>query len=160
MKIFKYKFTALTKVFIWLGLALAATAFGLTIYNIATGSYNNSSNIVFPIISYVAMFIASVLMSVLLISLLVSSYYEVGDKKLKTSFGIIKSSFDTNNITSIVLDRKTDKLAVYFKDGSFIAVVVKREWYEEFVNELLKCNPAIEYSINSQTSPPDEKPKT
>lgn len=159
MKVFKYKFSALTRVFIWLGLALAAVAFGLTLYNVLSKSYNNSANIVYPIISYVAMFFVSTLMAVILISLLVSSYYAVGDKKFRTSFGLIKSTFLTDNITRILLDRETGKLTVHFKDNTFVVVVVKPEWYEDFISELLKCNPAIEYTINSKTSPPDDKNK-
>ncbi len=159
MKIFKFKFTATTKVFIWLGLALSAAAFGVTLYNVLSGGYNNSANIVYPIIGYAAMFFVSVLLTVILISLLVSSYYAVGDKTLKTSFGIIKSKFDTDNIESIILDRETNKLAVHFKDSSFIMVVVKSEWYEDFITEILKCNPKIEYSIKSKENSPDDELK-
>lgn len=158
MKIFKYKFSVAARVFIWLGLALAAVAFGITLYNVLAKNYNNSANIVYPIISYAAMFFASVLMATMLISLLVSSYYAVGDKKFKTSFGLIKSVFDTDNIVKILLDRGNGKLTVHFKDDSFIVIVVKPEWYEEFIAELLKCNPAIEYTINSKINTPDDKP--
>lgn len=157
MKVFKYKFSALTRVFIWLGLALAAVAFGLTLYNVISGSYNNSANIIYPIISYAAMFFASALMATMLISLLVSSYYAVGEKKFKTSFGLVKSVFDTDNIVKILLDRETNKLTVFFKDNSFVVVVVKTEWYEDFISELLKCNPSIEYTVNSKTNSPDDK---
>lgn len=159
MKVFKYKFSVLTRVFIWLGLALSAVAFGLTLYNVLSKSYNNSANIIYPIISYAAMFFVSLLMAVILISLLVSSYYAVGGKKFKTSFGIIKSTFNTDNIVKILLDRVTNKLTVFFKDNSFVVVVVKTEWYEDFISELLKCNPEVEYIINSKTNTPDDQPK-
>lgn len=156
MKVFKYKFSTLTKVFIWLGLALSVAAFGFTLYNVLSGSYKNSVNIIYPIIGYVAMFFVSTLLAVILISLLISSYYAVGNKILKTSFGIIKSKFDTDNMESIVLDRTTNKLAVHFKDSSFIMIVVKSEWYEDFVTEILKCNPNMEYSIISKENSPDD----
>lgn len=159
MKIFKYKFSTTTKVFIYLGLALAAAAFGLTLYNVISGSYNNYSNIIYPIISYAAMFFVSILLFIILISLLISSYYAVGDKKFKTSFGLIKSTFLTDKVQSVALDRETNKLTVHFNDDTFIVIVVKSEWYEEFINELIKCNPAIEYTIISKTNSPDDQLK-
>lgn len=159
MKVFKYKFSALTRVFIWLGLALSATAFGITLYNVISKNYNDSSNPVYPIISYCALFFASALMAVLLISFLVSSYYAVGENKFKTSFGFIKSTFKTDDIVKIVLDRETNKLTVHFKDASFVVIVVKAEWYEDFIAEILKCNTSIEYSIISKTNSPDDELK-
>ena len=159
MKVFKYKFTNLTKIFIYAGLVLASAAFGVTLYNVLSGSYKNSAVIAYPVIGYAAMFFLSVMLFIISVSLLVSSYYAVGDKKLKTSFGIIKSTFNTDNIESVVLDRETNKLAVHFKDSSFIVIVVKSEWYEEFIDEILKCNPDIEYTINSKENSPDDQLK-
>lgn len=159
MKVYKFKFTKLTLVFIYLGLALAAAAFGVTLYNVISGSYKNSANIVYPLIGYAAMFFVSVLLFIILVSLLISSYYSINDKILKTSFGIIKSKFPIENIESIILDRKTNKLSVNFKDKSFIMIVVKPEWYEEFINDLLSRNSSIEYSINSKENSPDDPPK-
>ena len=48
-----------------------------------------------------------------------------------------------------MLDRKTKKLSVYFDENNFIIIVVKEEWYEDFIEELLKANSNIEYTINS-----------
>ena len=159
MKVFKYKFANVTKLFIWAGLILSVAAFGITLYNVLSGSYNNYANITYPVIGYAAMFLVSVLMFIILLSLLVSSYYAIGDKILKTSFGIIKSQFRTDDMESIVLDRATNKLAVHFKDSSFIMIVVKSEWYEDFIAEILKCNPKIEYTINSKENSPDDQLK-
>ena len=159
MKIFKYRFTKITHVFIYLGLALSVAAFGITLYNVLAGEYKSSPNMAYPIIGFVAMFAVSVLLFVILLSLLVSSYYSVGDKTLKTSFGIIKSKFSTDDMESIVLDRATNKLSVQFKTGSYILIAVKPEWYEDFINEILKCNPTIEYTINSVENSPDDQLK-
>ena len=95
------------------------------------------------------MYFVSVAAFVLLLSLILSSYYQIKDKKFKTSFGIIKSTYDIDKIQSVVLDRKTKKLSVYFDENNFIIIVVKEEWYEDFIEELLKANSNIEYTINS-----------
>lgn len=159
MKIFKFKYSKLITVAIYAGMALAAAAFGVTLYNVIKGDFLNSSNIVYPIISYGIMFLISLLMFVILISLLFSSYYSVNSTTLKTSFGIVKSRFKLENIESILLDRETNKLTVHFVDKSFIYVVVKPEWYEDFISEILKNNPKIEYNINSKQNSPDDQLK-
>lgn len=159
MKVFKFKYSKLTTVFIYVGIALAVAAFGVTLYNVLKGDFLRANNIVYPIIGYSIMLLVSVLLFVILISLIISSYYSVGNNILKTSFGIIKSKFHLENIKSVMLDRQTNKLTVHFVDESFILIVVKPEWHDEFVSELLKNNPKIEYTINSKQNTPDDKPK-
>ena len=92
-------------------------------------------------------------------SLLFSSYYSIDGQTFKTSFGIIKSKYDVKKIDSIVLDRETNKLSVFFNEHTFIVIAVKEEWYEEFINELLKANNKIEYTINSKENKPDDENK-
>ena len=36
-------------------------------------------------------------------------------------------------------------------------IVVKEEWYEEFIDTLCKANPSIEYSIKSKENDENEK---
>lgn len=157
MKVFKFKYSKLITVAIYAGIVLAIAAFGVTLYNVLTADSVQLS--VYRIIGYAVMFFISVLMLVILISLLLSSYYSVDSKTLKTSFGIIKSKFKLENIDSVTLDRTTNKLTVHFVDNTFILVVVKPEWYEEFINELLKNNPKIEYTVNSKHNSPDDQLK-
>ncbi len=159
MKVFKFKFSKLTTAFIFAGILLAVAAFSLTLYNVIKADYLYSNKAIYSIIGFVAMFIVSVALLIILISLLASSYYAVGGDELKTSFGIIKSKFKISEIDKVILDRATEKLAVYFKNETFVMIVVKPEWYEEFVNELLKCNPQIEYVINSVKNSPDNTKK-
>lgn len=159
MKVFKYKFTKLIAVCIFVGIAFAVAAFAVTLFNTITADYDNKTVIALTIARHVAMFIVSCTLFVILVSLLFSSYYSVGNKVLKTSFGIIKSKFSTDNIESILLDRTTNKLAVTLKNETCIMIVIKPELYEDFVSELLKCNPSIEYSINSAHNSPDDQLK-
>lgn len=159
MKVFKFRYSKLILAAIYAGIALAIAAFGVTVYNVIKGDFLQSNNIIYPILSNGIMFIISVLMFIILVSLLVSSYYSVDSKILKTSFGIIKSKFKLENIESVVLDRQTNKLTVHFADKTFILIVVKPEWYEDFISELIKNNPKIEYSINSKENSPDDQLK-
>ena len=159
MKVFKFKFSKLITGFIYAGIALSVAAFGLNIYLVASQGLSNAVNPVYPILQYSLMFLVSVLLFVILLSLLISSYYSVGDGYLKTSFGIIKSKYNLSNAEKIILDRATNKLAVYFKDSSFMMIVVKKEWQDDFISEILKNNPEIEYTINSIENSPDDNLK-
>lgn len=159
MKVFKYKFTKPIAVCIFVGIAFAVAAFAVTLFNTITADYGNNTVVALTIARHVVMFIVSCALFVILVSLLFSSYYSVGNKVLKTSFGVIKSKFSTDNIESVLLDRTTNKLAVKLKTDNCIMIVIKPELYEEFVGELLKCNPKIEYSINSVQNSPDDKHK-
>ena len=60
-------------------------------------------------------------------------------------------------LISLLLDRTTNKLSVYFDENTFIVISVREEWYEKFVSELLRVNPHIEYSILSKENDSDEK---
>lgn len=157
MKIFKYRFTKLIYTLIGVGIALCAVGFGVNLYTCITQGISSYADPVYPIIQYSVLFLVSVSLAVILISLLISSYYSVDDNYLKTSLGLIKSKYAINDIETIELDRKTNKLSVYFNNGNYIVIVVKEEWYTDFVQAILNVNPKIEYSIISKDSSSDLK---
>lgn len=159
MKTFKYKFTKLTISLIYIGIALCFVGLGINIYSVVTSNIGESANMVYPIIQYSLMFLIPVVLLVLLISLVLSSYYSIDEKTLKTSFGIIKSKYDIKEIQAIVLDRTNNKLTVYMKNNVFFVIVVKEEWYEDFIDTLCKANPEIEYSIRSKENDNDKDKK-
>lgn len=147
---FKYKFTTLALVLICFGIVLALVGIGLNTYNIFAERVWLYENNTLQVIRYVLVYFVSIALAIILISLLLSSYYSVDEKHFKTSFGIIKSSYDIKTIKLIHLDRTTNKLSVYFDDNKFIVIVVKKEWHDEFIDTLLKANPEIEFSIESK----------
>ena len=159
MKVFKYKFTKTITVFIYLGLALSVAAVAADTYLVIAEGIKSAANPVYPIIQYTLMYVVGILLFIILLSLLLSSYYAIDGTTFKTSFGIIKSKYEVNKIQSIILDRTTGKLSVYFDENTFIVIVVKEEWYEDFIDELLKANPKIEYSLKSKENKPDDTEK-
>ena len=159
MKVFKYRFTRTITVFIYLGLALAVAAVAADTYLVIAEGIKSAANPVYPIIQYTLMYVVGILLFIILLSLLLSSYYAIDGTTFKTSFGIIKSKYEVNKIQSIILDRTTGKLSVYFDENTFIVIVVKEEWYEDFIDELLKANPKIEYSVKSKENKPDDTEK-
>ncbi len=160
MKKFKFKFTKLTTVFIYIGLALAVGAVAVNTYFLIADGVHADANPVYSILQYTLMYFVAALLFIILIGLLVSSYYSVDEKTLKTSFGIIKSKYEISKIETILLDRTTNKLSVFFENQSYIVIVVKPEWYEDFTEALLKANPKIEFSIKSKENSPDDEKKS
>ena len=150
MKVFKYKFSKLTTGFIYAGLALCVAGLAINIYSLVTSDIMSAQNPVYPIIQHALFFLIPIILLVILISLLVSSYYSIDEKTLKTSFGIIKSKYDITEIETIILDRTTDKLSVFFKSGTVMVIVVNNEWYDDFIDALCKANSEIEFSIKSK----------
>ena len=149
MKTFKYKFTRLLKALMIVGMVLCVVGFGVNLYYCVTNGAKHGADPVYPVMQYVLMFFVTVVLFVLLLSILVRSAYVIDGKFFKTRFGFIVSKYDVEKIDSITLDRKTVKLTVTFKSGEFMVIVVKQDWYEEFVTALLLANPKIKYDINS-----------
>ncbi len=145
--------------FIWIGIALSVVAFAVNTYFVFAEGIGSAANAVYPVLRYALMYFVSVAAFVILLSLIISSHYQITGTKFKTSFGIIKSTYDIEKIESVVLDRKTNKLSVFFDDKNFMIIVVKQEWYQDFIDELLKANNKIEYTINSKENDIDEEKK-
>ena len=156
MKIFKYEFSKPTKIFIYIGLLLVATAFTANLVFVIKEDWTDV-NLTYSIIKYALIGFNTVLLFVILITLLLSSYYAVDGTTLKTAFGIIKSKFDLEKVQTILLDRNTDKLSVHFEDGNFIVIAVKGCHYTDFIEAVMAANPKIDYSVNSKEGDKPEK---
>lgn len=159
MNKFKFKFSKLTSVFIYIGLALAVGAAAVNTYFLIADGVHADANPAYSILQYTLMYFVAALLFVILLSLLISSYYSVDEKTLITSFGIIKSKYEIARIETIFLDRTTNKLSVHFENNAYIVIVVKPDWYEDFTDALLKANPKIEFSIKSKENSPDDNEK-
>lgn len=149
MKTFKYKFTPLMKTLIILGLVMCAAGFAVNLAFCIKNGISSAPDPVYPILQYSIMFFVTVLLFALLLSTLLFSAYIVDGKTFKTRFGFITSKYDVEKMTTVTLDRKTNKLTVEFDNGQFIVIVVKQEWYNDFIEAVLAANPKIEYTIVS-----------
>lgn len=137
------------KALIWAAIALSAAGFGITTWRLISNRSTYVATPFYNIMTYVLMYLITVALIVICVSVLLKSQYVIDGKTFKTRFGFIVSKYDVKKIDCVTLDRKTDKLTVTFTSGEFIVVVVKQEWYDEFITELLLANPKIEYTVNS-----------
>ena len=159
MKIFRYKFTRLMYIFIAVAMVFGAAVFAITLWQVIDFGLEHSAIQAATIVRYVLQFFVSVSLFVIALLFFTSSYYAVDGKKLKTSLGFLKSSYNIEKIDTVLLDRTTGKLSVMFEDESCINVVIESEKYEQFVQSILDVKPSIEYSIKSKTSTEDDDKK-
>ena len=83
---------------------------------------------------------------VVVVALLIRSQYIVTDEHLITQFGIIKSKFAIQDITSILLDTDSHKLTVYMGEEYFV-VSTNPEWNNDLVQALRERKPEIDFSF-------------
>jgi hypothetical protein len=158
MKTFKYQFSLLIRILIFVALALCIVGFGINLYQVIVVGLNDSYNIYYTLIRYILMFAVTITLFAILVSLLISSFYSIEDKTLKTHFGFIVSKYDIESIDSITLDRANNKLNVIFSQTQMLSIVIKEQSYDDFIEVLLACKPTIDYEIISLTND-DKKDK-
>lgn len=141
MKTFKLKFKPFIIILAYLGVAVSATAFGLNLWRcIANGGFTDF----YASLQYGIIFAVAVFAPVLLLCVVYHSSYTITDKEFITSFGFIKSKFPISAMTKVVLDKKTNRLAVYTGED-FMAFRLDEKWSQEFIDLLLSKNKKILY---------------
>lgn len=145
------------------GIALCAACFFLTSWQFVEFAQGVRGDVTsaWEWIKYLLLYLASLSLAVLLIAMLARSRYLITEKYLVTQFGILFSKYEIKKIRSVCLTAGTNKLNVFFDDfkSRFITIVVKREWYDDFIRTLTSVNDRIEFDFTSPKSDSDETPK-
>lgn len=143
-----------------LGIALCAACFSLTTWQFIefVGGLRGDMSSAWEWIKYLLMYFVSIFLAVILIAMLIRSRYILTEKRLITQLGIIFSKYELKKIRSVCLVNGTKKLNVYFDEfkNRFITIVVKEEWYDDFIKTLTELNNQIEFDF---TSPENEEKK-
>ncbi len=145
------------------GIALCAACFAMTTWQFVgfLGGLRGDIASVWEWIKYVLLYFVSVFLAVLLIAMLIRSRYILTEKRLITQFGIIFSKYEIKKIRSVCLVSGTKKLNVYFDDfkNRFITIVVKEEWYDDFIKTLTSINEKIEFDFTDPENNEGKKKK-
>lgn len=153
MKTYKFKLSKVAALLSALAIILSLGGIALTVYRIIKIGFAS-----FTVgVQHVVMLIVCVALLVVFISLLIRSYYKITDKEIILKFGVIKSVFKIEEITSVHLFTKTNKLVVYFKNETYTVIVVKENWHKDFIDDLLSKNDKIVYDVSYEESENDEK---
>lgn len=155
MKTYKFRLSKLVLALLIAALAASFGGIGFTAYRI----YRLGFSTVLLGIQHVVILIACVLLIVILVSILIRSCYKITDKEVLLWFGIIKSAYKIADIESVHLFTKTNKLVLYFKNERYTVIVVKPEWYNDFIKELLSKNSKIRYDVSTTDGTEDDVTK-
>ena len=154
MKNYKFKLSKTAVILSVLAILLSLGGCGWTIYRIIALGFPT-----FTVgLQHIVMLIVCALLLLVFISLLIKSFYRITEKEIILRFGIIKSVYKIEDIISVHLFSKTNKLVVYFKNETYTVIVVKPEWYNEFIKTLTSANKEIRYEVSyaeeDETDPP------
>ena len=145
------------------GIALCAACFALTSWQFIEfiSGLRGDITSAWEWIKYLLLYFVSILLAVLLTAMLIRSRYMITEKHLITQFGVIFSKYEIKKIRSVCLIGGTKKLNVYFDDfkNRFITIVVKEEWYDDFIETLTSINERIEFDFTSPEKKDDTKKK-
>ena len=105
---------------------------------------------------YVLMFLVCGLLFILVVAMLIRSQYIITDRELILQFGLIRTRYELKKIRSVRHFMGSGRLAVYFDDmkNQYAVIVVKEEWFGDFVKALREKNEDIGYDF---TSPEEEE---
>lgn len=106
-------------------------------------------------LKYPFLLLVSVFCIAIVVALLIKSQYIIDETYFISQYGFIKSRYEIEKITSIVLDTDTNKLTVYMGEEFFV-VTTNPDWNNDFVQALRKVKPDIEFSF-TLTEGKDEK---
>lgn len=141
-KYFKYQFT---KTMIGLAIAvllLSLAGIGVSIYRIVQfGIHGFTDALQSPFLIAICLLCMAIILSIL-----IKSQYIIDDRHYIVQFGIIKSKFAIQDITSILLDSDTKKLTVYIgEEFSVLSLAIAN--HDEFIAALREANPHIEFTF-------------
>lgn len=145
MNSYKFKLSLPAVLLSVLGILLGAGGIVFTIFRIINYGFSSAQ----LIIQHVVLLIVSPLAVSIFASILIRSVYKVSDKEIILWFGFIKSTYKIDEIESIHLFSKTNKLVIYFTNEKYTVIVVKPEWYNNFTKDILSRNNKIRYDVST-----------
>ena len=147
MKLYPFKLSKGAIIGCIAGIVLGLAGIGFTLFRIIVLElwFENANTL----IQHIVIIVASLLAITIFSSILLRSTYKLTDSELILWFGFIKSSYKLQDMESIHLFTKSNKLVIYFKDEHYTVIVVKPEWFNEFTKDICSRNPKIRYDVST-----------
>ena len=141
-KFFNFRFTPLMLVLAIAVIALCTAGIALSVWRILTEGIHGFNDVLkSPFLVAICTFGI-----VVVVAMLIRSRYIISQEYLVMQFGLIKSKYPTEKITSVLLDTDNKKLTVYMGEEFFV-VTTNPEWNHDFVQALREVKPDIEFSF-------------
>jgi len=151
MKSYKYKFSTFAIILMIVGLLLSIGCIVLNLVRYIS-RIDEGTISTYDWISLAIILIISIVFIVIVTSMLISTKYTITDKEIVLSYGIIKNPIKISEIKEIKLHVKNKRLELIFDDESYFNIIIKEEWFEDFVNELKLKSSNIIFSQESENN--------
>ena len=139
MKKFKFRFPPFVWVLLLAGFIVCVLALCINVYNLTQYiHYDLFKFLPFIIYSAIALFLIFVVFSILFFS-----EYSFKNGYLYVHFGIFYSKTKLDKVVGVTHFKKSDKLVVFFNDQTFSVIVIAKEQYDAFVENLKELNKQI-----------------
>lgn len=156
MKKYKFKLSKLVIAILIVGVVVAVACSVLNVVRFVRIATSNDEIRIYDYFTLIITLAISVLFTVVAFGVIFNSYYEITKKQIILRWGILKNAIDLYEVTEIVLNLQTNKLTVNFQDESYFVIVVNKEWYESFIDDIKEVSPKILFTVNSE---PEKKDK-
>ncbi len=143
MKKYKFTFSLLVLMFIFLGFACAIGGIVLNIYNFV----NNTSPVTYDYISLISVVLVGIIYIIFAISMLVNSYYSIDDKYFCICWGFLKNKLEIKTITRIALNSAKNELAIFYNEDNYFVIKSKTIDFPELATNLRKANNKIVFDF-------------
>ncbi len=140
MKKFKFAYSAIVAILLFL---IAAASVGAIVWNVFSiiDAYKNT---VSPLSFYITA-IVNLSLIVLCLWVFFGGFYVIDKNGVTLKIGPIKTFTAHNDIISLLYFEKNDKLFIYSAKRGISAIVIKRDKYDEFVSAIKTFNPSVKY---------------
>jgi hypothetical protein len=151
MKRFNLKFSIVLWILIYVVLLLCALGIGFNVVILITyASQGPKSVAIYSLIIFLVLIIA-----VVDVSIIFHSCFKIKGDFLYSYLGIVCNKAPISDITEIIHFKKSDKLVVYFSDGSYVIALISPDRYEDFILSLRNVNREITFDtkIDGEQTP-------
>lgn len=150
MKKFRFKFSTLVWVLLFVVLLLSFAGLGFNIFNLVNYIPKGAGKILI----YSIMIMLIIFLIAMDLSIMIFGSFIINDDYLIARFGIVKTKFKIKDITAIILHKKDNKLVVYEKENKYLVIVINQSEYDDFVLFLRKKNKSIIYDVKEKDIDP------
>ena len=142
---FKLEYKSIVKTFLVLAFFICTA--GIIFNLISVIEYSKMS--ILKTVTYSILLACTIFICVIIVSLLFFSKYTIKNNFVVLWLGFIRFKSPIENIVSITHFKKTNSLVVYFNNAEYSVIMIKREFFESFIDSLTKQNPKIIIDVSS-----------
>ncbi len=145
MNKFKYNFSKIFYIVAGVGSVLAVACVVINALRYASYIEKGIELSLYNHLSLIFTAVLSVAFLVIIITAMISSKYTILSEKVVLRWGVIRNTVKLSEVKTIKLCTDTEKLTFIFEDDTYFIIVIKKEEYERFVDEVKKVKPNILY---------------